>query len=96
MIDSRSAGLVPLACMALAISSANPLQAALTSALTFAVGALLPLLVAFFTPLAWIVPGSLGAPLTVSLISYSAAMTAVYLLLFVLIRRAARTPRASA
>ena len=46
--------------------------------------------------LAWIVPGSLGAPLTVSLISYSAAMTAVYLLLFVLIRRAARTPRASA
>ncbi|HMQ67080.1 MAG TPA: oligosaccharide flippase family protein [Arachnia sp.] len=46
--------------------------------------------------LAWIVPGSLGAPLTVSLIAYSAAMTVVYLLLFLLIRRAARTPRPSA
>ena len=46
--------------------------------------------------LAWIVPGSLGAPLVVSLIAYSAAMTVVYLLLFLLIRRAARTPRPSA
>lgn len=46
--------------------------------------------------LAWIVPGALGAPLTVSLITYSAAMTVVYVLLFALIRRAARTPRPTA
>lgn len=44
-------------------SSANPLQAALTSALTFAVGALLPLLVVVVTPLASLVPAMVVASL---------------------------------
>lgn len=40
--------------------------------------------------MAWVIPGALGAPLTVSLVLYSTAMTAVYLHLFLLIRAAAR------
>lgn len=40
--------------------------------------------------LAWVVPGVLGAPLTVTLVLYSVAMTVVYLHLFVLVRAASR------
>ncbi|QUY50722.1 VIT family protein [Serratia plymuthica] len=39
-----------------AITTARPLQAALASALSFSVGALLPLLVAVLAPLAWTIP----------------------------------------
>lgn len=39
-----------------AITTARPLQAALTSALSFSVGALLPLLVAVLAPVAWTIP----------------------------------------
>ncbi|MGB8663657.1 MAG: VIT family protein [Serratia inhibens] len=38
------------------ITTARPLQAALTSALSFSVGALLPLLVAVLAPVAWTIP----------------------------------------
>ncbi|VEA65976.1 VIT family [Serratia plymuthica] len=39
-----------------AITTARPLQAALASALSFSVGALLPLLVAVLAPIAWTIP----------------------------------------
>lgn len=39
-----------------AITTARPLQAALASALSFSVGALLPLLVAVLAPVAWTIP----------------------------------------
>jgi VIT1/CCC1 family predicted Fe2+/Mn2+ transporter len=42
---------------------ARPVQAALTSALTFAVGAALPLIVASFSPTNWLVPLVAGASL---------------------------------
>jgi vacuolar iron transporter family protein len=38
------------------ITTARPVQAALTSAATFAAGAALPLLMVIITPLAWLVP----------------------------------------
>jgi len=39
------------------VSTARPVQAALTSALTFAAGAALPLIVAALVPLGWVIPG---------------------------------------
>jgi VIT1/CCC1 family predicted Fe2+/Mn2+ transporter len=38
------------------ITAARPVQAAFTSAITFAVGAALPLLLVFVTPVAWLIP----------------------------------------
>ena len=45
------------------VTAARPVQAALTSALSFAAGALLPLLVAVFTPAQFIVPAVIAASL---------------------------------
>lgn len=42
---------------------AHPVQAALTSALTFATGAALPLLLVLFVPEGWLVPAVAGASL---------------------------------
>lgn len=45
------------------ITTARPVQAALTSAATFAVGAALPLAIVLFVPGAWLVPAVAGASL---------------------------------
>ena len=45
------------------VTAARPVQAALTSAATFAVGAALPLLMAVVTPIAWLLPAVSAASL---------------------------------
>ena len=45
------------------VTTARPVQAALTSAATFAVGAALPLLMAVVTPIAWLLPAVSAASL---------------------------------
>lgn len=45
------------------ITTARPLQAAITSAVTFSAGAALPLLVALFSPTKWVVPMVAGSAL---------------------------------
>jgi len=51
------------------VSTARPVQAALISALTFAAGAALPLVVAALVPLGWVIPGvSLATLLSLALL----------------------------
>src|SRR5690606_22785385 len=51
------------------VSTARPVQAALTSALTFGAGAALPLIVTALVPLGWVIPGvSLATLLSLALL----------------------------
>ena len=56
------------------LTAARPLQAAVTSALTFAVGAALPLLLVFIAPRAWLIPVvSIGSLVCLALLGAASA-----------------------
>jgi VIT1/CCC1 family predicted Fe2+/Mn2+ transporter len=58
------------------LTEANPLQAALASALAFLAGGILPVLVSIFSPLGWMVPAQyLVAILALALLGFTAATT---------------------